>query len=887
MGTNENTETCKDIAFLRYDRLKVLKAQNPNLGQHIYDEFFDAFSNLQHVTFRDDYLANSDWASLNCDMVIERKSKKKEGLEGWEKVRKSCARVSKYEKGSTMYGPTCYKRYRKGIKSRGEDRETVIACPVESVCPRYSFGFGALGSISIVGDPTPGGAGVESLRPTCYSSTFKKNDLPPGQTHADFEWLTTLDQIRSEKITSIACGPHGVNLGFINGIAIKLSPKRDFGNAINGIKFLCSDDPSGTRLDFTKYSASTSVLTFGPRKCDRGKVAVGMFQFTREDIPVYDLYNNKGEKGLLDVSLYCDHLSCPKYFQKVEDQYGNAYCTLNECSCPNGKPKDADCRASGNAAEKVLDSTDATCAEEKLCISGEEKCASCNFGYQFPNLGSNQCVKIAPSTCSYGSRVLSCADAPSSDPYCLVFDTLETTLNECVNRKTSTGQTCLLKNGTEACNACEEGFTLVENNPPGVTDPDFSVKMTHCSNINECLPGEEGYIKCSLLQMTCDNTLGSYSCGLECNTETSYKVNDTSIPGGLEVCECKQGYYRDSPSVVDRVMGIDKNDFCVTCEQPLCSGHGQCVAPLVPFARPVCACDPNYGGAGCEIRLTKTFTCNDLLRFECVPDPALVNDLQLQPELLLGHGWRCETLEPTTSTFAPADVALDISSVSFSRVRLYDGEEREVSTETFCLLAHLHVQQLGLQEARVRLAPDQEFGLSFVQWKGARVETSVRWGSAQDAFEAAEAAGARLAPPPVPVQLVEPDVSWWALEPAGLCPFPFNTDVFRGNNEEYLFAPCAPPSPESEGEGWFFLAQAVPGEPGSTVGCFLLDASARGKNLTLITDAQFRCAGHVKTAAGDPHSSIDCLLRSPVLVPDIPTSTTAEERGLWVKEQCL
>ena len=309
------------------------------------------------------------------------------------------------------------------------------------------------------------------------------------------------------------------------------------------------------------------------------------------------------------------------------------------------------------------------------------------------------------------------------------------------------------------------------------------------------------------------------------------------------------------------------------------------MAPLVPFARPVCACDPNYGGTGCEVKLTKTFTCNDFLRFECVPDPALVNDLQLQPELLLGHGWRCETLESTTTTFFPADVSLDISAVSFSRVRLYDDDQEEVSTETFCLLAHLHVQQLGLDEARVRLEPNQAFELSFVQWTGAQVETSVRWGAAQDAFETAT--GSELAPPPAPVQLIEPDVSWWALEPAGLCPFPFNTDVFRGNDEGYLFAPCAPPDPQSESEGWFFLAQAVPGEPGSTIGCFLLDASARGKDLSVVTDAQFRCTGYVKDATGEPHSSVDCLLRSPVLVQDIPTSTTVEQRGLWIKEQCF
>lgn len=613
-------------------------------------------------------------------------------------------------------------------------------------------------------------------------------------------WLDSLESMIEKKKTSIiTCGPNGVNFGFINGITIKLSPSRTAGKAINDIKFLCSDDPTGTRLDFTQYSDSSSVITFGPRKCARGKVAVGMFQFTREGIEVHGANDFKGEQGLLDVSLHCDILKCPEYFHKVEDQFNNAYCTLNECRCDNGKPKDADCRNLADAAKTVLDSIDAKCQTEKLCRADEEKCASCNFGHDFDR---DTCVKIPPSTCSFGSKVLSCAVAPASDPYCLVSDTLESTQADCMHPRTSTSQTCLLKNGTEACNSCEEGFTLVQHTL------EDAIKQTHCSNIDECSSGGIGEKTCKDLQKKCRNTLGSHSCDLECNTDTSHTVNDTSIPGGLEFCECKKNYHRDSPSLVDRVMGIDKNDFCVTCvdfngnsEKPLCSGHGQCVAPPVPFARPVCACDPNYGGKGCEIKLTKTFTCNELLRFECVPDPALVNDLQLQPELLLGHGWRCETLEPTTSNFAPADVTLDISSVSFSRVRLCDGGQGEVSTESFCLLAHLHVQQRGLQEARVRLAPDQEFGLSFVQWKGARVETSVRWGSAQDVFEAAEAAGARLAPSPVPVQLVEPDVSWWALEPAGLCPFPFNTDVFRGDNEECLFAPCAPPpAPKARGK---------------------------------------------------------------------------------------
>ena len=76
---------------------------------------------------------------------------------------------------------------------------------------------------------------------------------------------------------------------------------------------------------------------------------------------------------------------------------------------------------------------------------------------------------------------------------------------------------------------------------------------------------------------------------------------------------------------------------------PTCSGHGRCLPPVVPYTRPTCVCDSNYGGSACEIPLAQTFTCNEILQFECVPDPALVNDLYLQPALLLEHAWRCAT----------------------------------------------------------------------------------------------------------------------------------------------------------------------------------------------------------------------------------------------------
>jgi hypothetical protein len=123
--------------------------------------------------------------------------------------------------------------------------------------------------------------------------------------------------------------------------------------------------------------------------------------------------------------------------------------------------------------------------------------------------------------------------------------------------------------------------------------------------------------------------------------------------------------------------------------------------------------------------------------------------------------------------------------------------------------------------------------------------------------------------------------------PDSLCPFPYNTDIYRGTESDaVLFAPCEIPPPLGEFNGWFFRA-LVP-QTTSQVACFLLDATSRA---TAALDEQlvYRCKGFVTQGnePPTPYMALDCLLSAPLAPENINTHSSVEERGFWVLNQCF
>lgn len=424
---------------------------------------------------------------------------------------------------------------------------------------------------------------------------------------------------------------------------------------------------------------------------------------------------------------------------------------------------------------------------------------------------------------------------------------------------------------------CRTGWTSVQKTkaPPNNVD-----QYQACADENECLVTPCGFDTTNTSLNLCVNTVGSYECGLFCDPSSSLVQN-----GDQEYCECLSGFYPDSPSQTQKVLGIDPTAFCVSCSDlqgksdPLCSGHGRCIPPFVAFTRPSCYCDPGYGGYLCEIPLEHRIECSADLSWECIPEPYLSPSIQSNPQLLFQNAWQCSSSnEFTLISDPPSGIELHFQKATFNEVQLYPSTDGQRWTDQeLCLFLWAAAQEEAANQDfndKVELNRNRNNAfLESVQKTTLSVLTvETRWPS-QDLWS--------------PLPSSDLQTSLWTLEKFPLCPFPFNTDVFRGN-ESVMFAPCSVPVQNAQ-EGWFFEALLAPETvSGGNAFCYLLDAFARGREMYFNTTSAFpyRCKGFISSSY-TPSLFVDCVVQPPVPPHQIDLTTTPAQRGVWIKDTCL
>ena len=413
-------------------------------------------------------------------------------------------------------------------------------------------------------------------------------------------------------------------------------------------------------------------------------------------------------------------------------------------------------------------------------------------------------------------------------------------------------------------------------------------KFRACADKNECLENVCGFDSTNTSLNLCVNTVGSHECDLICDLSSSLIQN-----GDDRYCECVTGYYPDSSSKTQKILGIDPSAFCLSCADidgntdPTCSSHGTCVPPIISFTRPTCQCDPGYGGYLCEIPLEHNLDCSQDLGWTCVPEPVLAPSVVQNPQLLFQNAWQCSTREPfTIQTEHPSNIQLHFQKAVVNEVQLYGARgRRRWSDQELCFSLWTTFQEEGAKgnfEDQVELNRNGRTSHFLESSRRASVTfLSVR----------SEWPWQNLWPEDPESDL---DASLWALEKYALCPFPFNTDVYRGN-DTLSFAPCSLPIQNKE-EGWFFTAQLAPGPlDGGNAFCYLLDAYARGRHEQFGTTSGFpyRCKGFISQRVSltnttrKPVMFVDCVVQPPLPPHQIDNTSTAKQRALWIKSACL
>lgn len=874
------TLTCRNNAFnILYNQIDNPKLTSLKTLRDLRDQL--GSQRVSYVDWNNIYLESGDWEDLNCDMRRQREGRKESGTS-----KGKCILQSIFQDGS---GVTLVQgKARTARKTRYGDEKTT-GVPFEYVCPISSSNRrNPVKSVRIHGSEDTGIQFIELNE--CYNFNFTglaASSTKPELTNPGIKF----EPYGYDEDWEFECEGQGNYLPFISKITIWLSKNRRTnknkrGKGILKIQFHCSDNiqKSSSKVFGNDFVDPEGGVLTNTRSCAPLNSLFGVFQFTKEKSQFEDGY---GYEGLLNTGMWCAPVVCPYGFVSDYFSTGGYGCRLTHCSCPNGTPKDYNFHNTEPYFKIEPDDID----RNSLCSQDDQiKCGRCDFGFELKN---DVCIMIETGQCQNGAVARSCAyDDLRSASYCLLDNSLQITefTDQCSIVQAQLGRdiTCVRKDESgEACSSCQSGFKLVLKQTQDEIALGDSRKRALCLNIDECKEGGGDSFCETQGNQECFDTFGSFSCTLICNNATSDLLVDVDPDqsGNQSICVCKNNFYKDSPNERDQVMGIKKDDFCMTClnlkgnEDPLCSGHGKCTESPVLYTRPICKCDSNFGGTGCEIALIQTLTCSSILQFECSIDPSLIEEVYLQPSLLLQHGWRCVTKESSSSEYLPANVRLDVESIAFSKVRLYNDKKERIPSYQFCMLAYLYASLFDIDG----IGTTDSIQQSYKKWASKSILSRVTWNQ-QTQFTTMVSDDFQ---PPIAVNLIDPDSYSWALEPEGLCPFPFNTDIYRGETlGEYVYAPCSPPAEEAEALGWYFEAQGVPGAVNSTVSCFLLDASARGRNLTEVIGLQYRCIGYLFDVDAQPHSALDCLIMSPVAVNIIANQTTVVQRGLWIKEQC-